>query len=41
MKISARNSLEGVIKNVVKGATTAHVEIELKRRTGRHRLDHQ
>jgi molybdopterin-binding protein len=30
MKISARNSLEGVIKNVVKGATTAHVEIELK-----------
>ena len=29
MKISARNSLEGVIKNVVKGATTAHVEIEL------------
>ncbi|MGO9672694.1 MAG: TOBE domain-containing protein [Methylocella sp.] len=29
MKISARNSLEGVVKNVVKGATTAHVEIEL------------
>lgn len=30
MKISARNSLEGVIKSVAKGATTAHVEIELK-----------
>lgn len=29
MKISARNSLEGVIKDVIKGATTAHVEIEL------------
>ncbi len=30
MKISARNSLEGTIREVVKGATTAHVEIELK-----------
>lgn len=30
MRISARNSLEGVIKTVHKGATTAHVEIELK-----------
>jgi molybdopterin-binding protein len=30
MKISARNDLEGVIKDVHKGATTAHVEIELK-----------
>ncbi len=30
MKISARNSLEGTIKHVTKGATTAHVEIELK-----------
>lgn len=30
MRISARNSLPGVIKNVTKGATTAHVEIELK-----------
>lgn len=30
MKISARNSLEGTIKEVVKGATTSHVEIELK-----------
>jgi molybdopterin-binding protein len=29
MKISARNSLEGVVRNVVKGATTAHVELEL------------
>lgn len=29
MKISARNSLEGVIRTVVKGATTSHVEIEL------------
>jgi molybdopterin-binding protein len=31
MKISARNFLEGKIKDVRKGATTAHVEIELKR----------
>ena len=30
MKISARNVLEGTIKEVHKGATTAHVEIELK-----------
>jgi molybdopterin-binding protein len=30
MKISARNSLEGTIKEVIKGATTAHVEVELK-----------
>jgi len=30
MKISARNALEGVIKNIHKGSTTAHVEIELK-----------
>jgi molybdopterin-binding protein len=30
MKISARNFLEGNIKDVHKGATTAHVEIELK-----------
>lgn len=30
MKISARNALEGTIKNVHKGATTAHIEIELK-----------
>jgi molybdopterin-binding protein len=30
MKISARNALEGVIKNINKGSTTAHVEIELK-----------
>lgn len=30
MKISARNFLEGTIKEVHKGATTAHVEIELK-----------
>ena len=30
MKISARNCLEGKIKEVRKGATTAHVEIELK-----------
>jgi hypothetical protein len=30
MKISARNFLEGKIKEVSKGATTAHVEIELK-----------
>jgi molybdopterin-binding protein len=30
MKISARNALEGTIKEVHMGATTAHVEIELK-----------
>ncbi|MGA7384708.1 MAG: molybdopterin-binding protein [Methylocella sp.] len=30
MKLSARNCLEGKIKEVHKGATTAHVEIELK-----------
>jgi molybdopterin-binding protein len=30
MKISARNLLEGKIKEVHKGGTTAHVEIELK-----------
>jgi molybdopterin-binding protein len=30
MKISARNSLEGTVKEVIKGATTAHVELELK-----------
>lgn len=30
MKLSARNVLEGTIKDVLKGATTAHVEIELK-----------
>lgn len=30
MKISARNYLEGTIKKVQKGATTAHVEIEIK-----------
>jgi molybdopterin-binding protein len=30
MKISARNFLEGTVKDVQKGATTAHVEIELK-----------
>jgi molybdopterin-binding protein len=30
MKISARNLLEGKIKDVHKGVTTAHVEIELK-----------
>lgn len=30
MKISARNFLEGTIKALHKGATTAHVEIEIK-----------
>ena len=30
MKISARNFLEGTIKAIHKGATTAHVEIEIK-----------
>jgi molybdopterin-binding protein len=31
MKISARNFLKGKIKEVHKGVTTAHVEIELNR----------
>lgn len=30
MKISARNYLHGTIRKVQKGATTAHVEIEIK-----------
>lgn len=30
MKISARNFLEGTIKDIHKGATTAHVELQLK-----------
>lgn len=30
MKISARNFLEGTIRAIHKGATTAHVEIEIK-----------
>ena len=29
MKISARNQIAGTIKDVHKGATTAHVEIEI------------
>jgi molybdopterin-binding protein len=29
VKISARNQLQGTIKDVHKGATTAHVEIEV------------
>jgi molybdopterin-binding protein len=29
MKISARNQLQGTIKQIHKGATTAHVEIEV------------
>ncbi len=29
MKISARNAIEGTIKEIHKGATTAHVEIEI------------
>ena len=29
MRISARNQLQGTIKDVRKGATTAHVEIEV------------
>jgi molybdopterin-binding protein len=41
MKISARNNLEGVIKDVHKGATTAHVEIELKGRPDRDRFHHK
>ena len=29
MKISARNQLKGKVKEIVKGATTAHVRIEI------------
>ena len=29
MKISARNALPGVIKGIKKGATTAHVQIDV------------
>jgi molybdopterin-binding protein len=29
MKISARNQLEGIIVDVVKGATTSHVQIDI------------
>lgn len=29
MKISARNQLQGVVKSVVKGATTAHVTLDV------------
>jgi molybdopterin-binding protein len=30
MKISARNVLKGTVKEIHMGATTAHVEVELK-----------
>ncbi len=30
MKISARNVLDGVVKDVKKGSTTAHVTIDVK-----------
>jgi molybdopterin-binding protein len=29
MKLSARNQIKGVIKSVIKGQTTAHVQIEI------------
>jgi len=29
MKLSARNILKGTVKKVVKGATTAHVQIDI------------
>jgi molybdopterin-binding protein len=29
MRLSARNQLRGVIKEIAKGATTSHVEIEV------------
>ena len=29
MKISARNQIKGVIKSVTKGATTAHVQLDV------------
>jgi len=29
MKISARNRLQGTIKEIVKGATTSHVQIDV------------
>ncbi len=30
MKISARNNLEGIVKEIKKGATTSHVLIDVK-----------
>ncbi len=29
MKLSARNQIKGVVKSVVKGQTTAHVELDV------------
>ena len=29
MKLSARNQLKGTVKSVIKGQTTAHIEIEV------------
>jgi molybdopterin-binding protein len=29
MKISARNQIKGVVKSVTKGATTAHVQLDV------------
>ena len=40
MKISARNQLKGKIVDVKKGATTAHVRIDIGG-ADRHRRDHQ
>ena len=37
MRISARNQIKGKIVEVKKGATTAHVRVEIAPRAGRHR----
>ena len=42
MRISARNQLRGTIVDVVKGATTSHVRIDIGERRRHHdRVDHQ
>jgi molybdopterin-binding protein len=41
MRLSARNILKGKIVEVNKGATTAHVRIQLTGGPGHHFLDHE
>ena len=40
MKISARNQLKGTIVDVVKGATTSHIRIDVCRADHCHGFDH-
>ncbi len=41
MKLSARNQFKGKILEVKKGATTAHVRLEIAPGISHHLLDHQ